>query len=56
MKPGRKQQGQYKMPSLQPGSVDGFSCQALGTEVELELYEEPVYDLELPDSALGPLR
>lgn len=58
IKPGKKQQGQYRIPSIQPGPVDGFSCQALGTALasELELEDEPDYDFELPDSALGPLR
>ena len=55
MKPGSQQKGQYNMPFIQPGSGDGFSCQALGPDPELEV-EEPDYELDLPDSALGPLR
>jgi len=37
---------------------DDFSFYALGErrDRELELADEPVYDSELPDSALGPLR
>ncbi len=55
-KPGKKQHGQYKTPSIQPGSVDGDSCQALDVVLELDAEEESDYDLELPDSAAGPLR
>ena len=44
------------MPSRIP--FDGFSSYALGKrrERELELFDEPVYDSELPDSAFGPWR
>jgi hypothetical protein len=54
IKPGSQQQGQYSNPSIHPGSADDFSCQALGREAEEE--EEPDYELDLPDSALGPWR
>jgi len=59
MKPGSQQHGQYNTPSMQPGSADGSSCQALRREPEPELVlvDEPDYELdEPPDSALGPLR
>jgi hypothetical protein len=52
MKPGNQQQGQYKIPSIHPGSVDGFSCQALEPDPE---DDESDYEL-VPDSAMGPLR
>jgi hypothetical protein len=56
MKCGRKQQGQYNAPSKI--LFGGFSSYALDErrERELEPVNEPVYDSELPDSALGPLR
>lgn len=53
-KPGRKQHGQYRMPSIQSESFDGFACQALAGRLDDEPEDEPVY--ELPDSVLGPLR
>jgi hypothetical protein len=34
--PGSQQQGQYSIPSLQLGSRDGFSCQALSLELVTE--------------------
>lgn len=43
------------MPFIQPGSGDGFSCQSLGLELELE-DDELDQELALPASALGPLR
>ena len=56
MKCGRKQHGQYNAPSKI--LFGGFPSYALGErrDRELELVDEPVYDSELPDSALGPLR
>jgi hypothetical protein len=54
-KPGSQQQGQYSKPFKHPGSADDFSCQALGREDEV-VEEEPDYELDLPDSTLGPLR
>jgi hypothetical protein len=54
IKPGSQQQGQYSNPSIHLGSADDFSCQALGREAEEK--EEPDYELDLPDSALGPWR
>jgi hypothetical protein len=59
MKPGSQQHGQYKAPSMQPGSADGSSCHALcwEPESELALVDEPDYEFDdPPDSALGPLR
>ena len=56
MKCGRKQQGQYKaLPNILFGCLPSY---ALGErrDPELELVDESVYDSELPDSALGPLR
>lgn len=56
MKCGMKQQGQYNAPSkILFGCLSSY---ALGErrDRELELVDEPVYDSELPDSALGPLR
>jgi hypothetical protein len=56
MKWGKKQQGQYNAPSKT--LFGGLSSYALGErrDRKLELVDEPVYDSELPDSALGPLR
>jgi hypothetical protein len=57
--PGSQQQGQYNIPSLQLGSRDGFSCQALPLELAKEEWnelDEVEPDYEEPVSAPGPLR